>query len=202
MIRSFFKTRTVLIQSPLPSYTRTGFVYPSVRNRRNRPRLDIDSYDDPGLLCLHHHITAKMQKTQKGNHNNYEKRSEQRKKMRGLPKDSTDVRVSKTLSWLLRHGAKEEGLAMRPDGYVEVTDLVSLVLKAISGRGVANSFHRKLNNSRLRDLTLLKLQDIVKADLKNRYSLICESDIWLIRANQGHSMKVRSCLPILPHPPL
>lgn len=45
--------------------------------------------------------------------------------MRGLPKDSIDVRISKTLSWILRHGAKEVGLAMRPDGYAEVTDLVS-----------------------------------------------------------------------------
>jgi 2'-phosphotransferase len=45
-------------------------------------------------------------------------------KLRGLPKDSPEVRVSKTLSWILRHGAKSEGLAMRPDGYVKVTDLV------------------------------------------------------------------------------
>jgi hypothetical protein len=45
-------------------------------------------------------------------------------KLRGLEKDSPEVRVSKTLSWLLRHGAKGEGLAMRPDGYVKATDLV------------------------------------------------------------------------------
>ena len=45
-------------------------------------------------------------------------------KLRGLEKDSPEVRLSKTLSWLLRHGAKGEGLAMREDGYVKVTDLV------------------------------------------------------------------------------
>lgn len=125
MIRSVFKPFTVFIRTPLPSYTRTGFVYPSVRKRHNRPRLDIDSYTDPKLLSLTHHVTARMQKTLQGNNNSYEERNEQRKKMRGLPKDSIDVRISKTLSWILRHGAKEVGLAMRPDGYAEVTDLVS-----------------------------------------------------------------------------
>lgn len=45
-------------------------------------------------------------------------------KLRGLPKDSPAVRLSKTLSWLLRHGAQSEGLPMRADGFVKVTDLV------------------------------------------------------------------------------
>jgi len=48
------------------------------------------------------------------------------KPLRGHPKDSPEVRLSKTLSWLLRHGAKSEGLYMRPDGYVRVSDLVRL----------------------------------------------------------------------------
>lgn len=50
--------------------------------------------------------------------------SKQRTRLRGHPKDEEDVRISKTLSWLLRHGAKKEGLTMRPDGYVRVHDLV------------------------------------------------------------------------------
>jgi hypothetical protein len=45
-------------------------------------------------------------------------------KLRGLEKDSPEVRISKTLSWLLRHGAQGEGLPMRSDGYVKVVDLV------------------------------------------------------------------------------
>lgn len=48
-------------------------------------------------------------------------------KLRGLPKDSPEVRMSKTLSWVLRHGSQAEGLAMRPDGYVRVDDLVRSV---------------------------------------------------------------------------
>lgn len=46
------------------------------------------------------------------------------KPLRGRSKDSPQVRLSKTLSWILRHGAKLEGLYMRPDGYVRVSDLV------------------------------------------------------------------------------
>ena len=46
------------------------------------------------------------------------------KPLRGLAKDSPEVRLSKTLSWILRHGAKSEGLFMRSDGYVRVNDLV------------------------------------------------------------------------------
>jgi 2'-phosphotransferase len=45
-------------------------------------------------------------------------------KLRGQAHDSPDVRISKTLSWLLRHGAQGEGLKMRTDGYVKVDDLV------------------------------------------------------------------------------
>lgn len=47
-------------------------------------------------------------------------------KLRGRPQDSPEVRLSKTLSWVLRHGAQQEGLAMRSDGFVRVHDLVSL----------------------------------------------------------------------------
>ncbi len=44
-------------------------------------------------------------------------------KLRGRDNDSPEVRTSKTISWLLRHGAENEGLPMRSDGYVRVTDM-------------------------------------------------------------------------------
>ncbi|TFK88431.1 hypothetical protein K466DRAFT_488950 [Polyporus arcularius HHB13444] len=95
-------------------------------------------------------------------------------KLRGLPKDSHDVRISKTLSWVLRHGSQSEGLTMRKDGYVRVNDLLAL--------------------PKLRELNFDALQEIVKNDAKGRYSLVLEADpgggeSWWIRANQGHSMK-------------
>jgi RNA:NAD 2'-phosphotransferase (TPT1/KptA family) len=49
-------------------------------------------------------------------------------KPRGHPRDPPQVRFSKTLSWLLRHAAKTEGLAMRADGYLRVSELVTLLL--------------------------------------------------------------------------
>ena len=51
-------------------------------------------------------------------------------KLRGLEKDSPAVRLSKTLSYILRHGAQKEGIPIRPDGYVKVDDLVRGVSSA------------------------------------------------------------------------
>ena len=39
----------------------------------------------------------------------------------GLPRD---VQVSKKMSWLLRHGAEQEGLKLGDGGYVSVSDAV------------------------------------------------------------------------------
>ncbi|TFK25104.1 phosphotransferase KptA/Tpt1, partial [Coprinopsis marcescibilis] len=108
-------------------------------------------------------------------------------KLRGMERDSPEVRVSKTLSWLLRHGAANEGLPIRKDGFIKVDDVLNHPkLKAVS-------------------LGLNGLQDIVKADSKQRYSLIYEAEgegasaavpadesnegTWWIKANQGHSIK-------------
>jgi len=98
-------------------------------------------------------------------------------KQRGHPRDSPDIRISKSLSWLLRHGAEKAGLNIRQDGYAKVSDVLS--------------------NPMFRDVTFTHLQDIVKRDQKSRYHLLFEpqtsgsagADVWWIRANQGHSMK-------------
>ncbi|KAF9523353.1 KptA family-domain-containing protein [Crepidotus variabilis] len=133
----------------------------------------------------------------------------QSSKLRGMDKDSTEVRVSKTLTWLLRHGAQNEGLHMRADGCVRVTDILN---------------HPKVKSTGL-DLEALEL--LVKSNDKQRYDLICETregvvldttspapvavpavevgaegssvqspevppstkGIWWIRARQGHSIK-------------
>jgi hypothetical protein len=47
-------------------------------------------------------------------------------KPRGHPRDSPEIRISKSLSWLLRHGAEKAGLDIRQDGYAKVSDVVSL----------------------------------------------------------------------------
>jgi len=78
-------------------------------------------------------------------------------KLRGFDKDPPEVRISKTLSWLLRHGAQKEGLAIRKDGYIKVTDLLE---------------HPKLKSQ---GLNLDGVKAIVKADSKQRYDLKLES---------------------------
>ena len=40
------------------------------------------------------------------------------------PNDSPDVKASKALAYILRHGAEKEGLDMRSDGYLKLTDVV------------------------------------------------------------------------------
>ncbi|KAJ7777216.1 phosphotransferase KptA/Tpt1 [Mycena metata] len=81
--------------------------------------------------------------------------------------------MSRELSYLLRHGAKDAGLPIRSDGYVNVDALLR---------------HRSL-----RGLDFATLESIVAQDQKSRYHLIneggaAENDSWWIRANQGHSM--------------
>ena len=117
-------------------------------------------------------------------------------KLRGHPRDSPDIRISKSLSWLLRHGAEKAGLNIRQDGYAKVSDVVSPQLWAMVIRGAHRV--RQLSNPMFRDVAFTQLQDIVKRDQKSRYHLLFEpqtsesagTDVWWIRANQGHSMKV------------
>ncbi|XP_070070431.1 tRNA 2'-phosphotransferase 1 isoform X2 [Drosophila takahashii] len=88
------------------------------------------------------------------------------------PKQQLDVQLSKKLSWLLRHGAKTEGISIGSDGFVGVTELQE--------------------HPRYRSFTLEKLQEIASADSKQRYTLRWnpERGDHEIRANQGHSLAV------------
>jgi len=40
------------------------------------------------------------------------------------PNDSPDVAASKTLAYILRHGAEKEMLEMRSDGYLKLNEVV------------------------------------------------------------------------------
>lgn len=79
-----------------------------------------------------------------------------------------NVTVSKKLTWLLRHGDPEKtGLSMRPDGFVDVDEILKQV-----------------------GISFEKLCDIVKNDPKGRFRMISEHGKNLIRANQGHSLSI------------
>lgn len=125
-------------------------------------------------------------------------------KLRGSPRDNPTSRISKTLSYVLRHGAEQEGIAIRPDGFVLVNDLVCepLQFTCIYPQLTLCRYTRQLAKPKFRELDLETLQSIVKEDNKQRYHLVqlidqdgTPSD-WIIRANQGHSLKVVPFLPL------
>ncbi|KAF1979333.1 hypothetical protein BU23DRAFT_549336 [Bimuria novae-zelandiae CBS 107.79] len=117
------------------------------------------------------------------------------------PKDlPRKQQVSRKVSWLLRHGANQEGLKLGKGGYVGV--------------------HEALNTRSLTQLkvSFAELRDVVKTNDKQRFSMVLKERLekvseeeakkaaaeeasaegeeeedpskWMIRANQGHSIKV------------
>ncbi|NIR50683.1 RNA 2'-phosphotransferase [candidate division KSB1 bacterium] len=84
--------------------------------------------------------------------------------------DRKIVKISKFLSYVLRHRPKAIGLEMNPQGWVSVEDLLSAANKA----GVP--------------LNRCLLQEVVERNDKKRFSF-SENGRW-IRANQGHSIDV------------
>ncbi|KAI9597081.1 RNA 2'-phosphotransferase, Tpt1 [Syncephalis fuscata] len=89
-------------------------------------------------------------------------------------RDSPEVRLSKALSYVLRHGAIKEGISIRPDGFVAISEILSL--------------------PKFRSYTITDIRNVVVNNSKQRFTLCQEEDaidniaIWWIRANQGHSL--------------
>jgi len=94
-----------------------------------------------------------------------------RRRNRRHRNEDPSVYMSKRLSFYLRHGAKKAGIKIRTDGYVQVQDLL------------------KLNEFKRQNADFEKIKNIVDTNDKKRFSMKKEENIWLIRANQGHSIK-------------
>lgn len=82
--------------------------------------------------------------------------------------------MSKFISLILRHQPEIIGITLDEHGWAEVDELIAGV-------------------SKTRPLTMEMLEEIVRTDSKQRYSF--SGDKRLIRANQGHSVKVDVELP-------
>lgn len=80
------------------------------------------------------------------------------------------VKISKFLSYILRHNPDAIGVRMDEHGWVIVSELLSCMEKTEY------------------KITLDLLEEIVSEDIKQRYSF--NEDKSKIRANQGHSIKV------------
>eukprot|EP00002_Diphylleia_rotans_P003192 TRINITY_DN12169_c0_g1_i1.p1 TRINITY_DN12169_c0_g1~~TRINITY_DN12169_c0_g1_i1.p1 ORF type:complete len:205 (-),score=41.31 TRINITY_DN12169_c0_g1_i1:166-780(-) len=85
---------------------------------------------------------------------------------------SANIQASKALSSLLRHRAHEEGLPIRPDGFVSVQSVLA---------------HPSIARYRI---TWESLQDIVASDSKGRFSITLVDGAAFIRANQGHTIEL------------
>lgn len=91
--------------------------------------------------------------------------------------DSRPRQISTTLSWLLRHGAEEEGLRLSPSGFLCVSDV--LAIRAFRPMGV----------------TLAEIKRLVANDQKRRFTIFTEDESsdepsgYLIKANYGHSLR-------------
>lgn len=94
------------------------------------------------------------------------------------PQNDPDVKLSKALSWLLRHGAASEGVKISPDGYVRLSDVLDYFKH---GKGYNN-------------LKVEHIMHIVDSNDKKRFEVKQDIDgdkeekVWWIRATQGHSM--------------
>ncbi|XP_060218850.1 uncharacterized protein LOC132645714 isoform X2 [Lycium barbarum] len=94
----------------------------------------------------------------------------------GGGKDKIDA-LGRLLTRILRHMASELNLNMRNDGYVKVQDLLKLNLKTFA-------------NVPLRSHTIDDVKEAVRKDNKQRMGLLEENGELLIRANQGHTVKI------------
>jgi len=85
--------------------------------------------------------------------------------------------LSRLMSSVLRHRADKLNLNIRSDGYVAVKDLLNMNIKTRTGIP-------------LHCYTVDDFKEVVKRDNKQRFGLLEENNVLLMRANQGHSMKL------------
>ncbi|KAB5571422.1 hypothetical protein PHYPO_G00224800 [Pangasianodon hypophthalmus] len=91
---------------------------------------------------------------------------------RGNRDESRDVRLSKSLSYALRHGAAKMGLNMGSDGFILVDELLA--------------------HGQFRSFSLEDIERVVATNDKQRFKLQShpENGCLQIRANQGHTVQV------------
>ena len=85
-------------------------------------------------------------------------------------KSQSQVKLSKALSWLLRHNAESEGFTLQEGGFLPVADILK---------------HRRFTG-----FTIADVESVVQNCEKQRFGTKMGDDgRLLIRANQGHSIK-------------
>ncbi|XP_064602609.1 uncharacterized protein LOC135468340 isoform X2 [Liolophura sinensis] len=80
------------------------------------------------------------------------------------------ARLSKSLSWLLRHSAEDYGLTLMSGGFLPVEDV--LRVPAFQGYSISD------------------IKDVVINDDKKRFRLVLDHGSWKIKANSGHTISI------------
>lgn len=96
----------------------------------------------------------------------------ERRRRKDHGEEDKDVRLSKSLSYLLRHGASQMGVQMSSDGFIFLEDLLS--------------------HQQFRPYSVEDIKRVVETNDKQRFKLQShpENGRLQIRANQGHSVQV------------
>ena len=96
--------------------------------------------------------------------------SARQRDIRRRPEANTSkVRLSRSLAWLLRHNAESEGFTFLEGGYLRVEDV--------------------LRHQRFTGFTVTDVEEVVRDNDKQRFAIMAGDDgKLLIRANQGHSI--------------
>eukprot|EP01117_Protostelium_nocturnum_P017997 TRINITY_DN741_c0_g2_i1.p1 TRINITY_DN741_c0_g2~~TRINITY_DN741_c0_g2_i1.p1 ORF type:complete len:745 (+),score=250.81 TRINITY_DN741_c0_g2_i1:84-2318(+) len=92
------------------------------------------------------------------------------KRREGNKESDRSVQLSKSLSYVLRHGAEKLGLDLDKDRFVKVKDLMNL------------SDFAKGN------YTFEEIQSVVQNCDRKRFTLEERESVWYIKANQGHTI--------------
>ncbi|KXJ29944.1 tRNA 2'-phosphotransferase 1 [Exaiptasia diaphana] len=91
---------------------------------------------------------------------------------RSTGRDNPDVKLSKALSYILRHGAEKEGLVLHEGGFVFVDEI--------------------LQKKQFSKYTEENIRNIVDTNDKKRFALKTDDATGklMVRANQGHTLEV------------
>jgi len=101
---------------------------------------------------------------------------------RSRDNNSPDVQLSKSLSWVLRHAASSLGLQLSSDGYIPLQNILTLNHPRFCKGGKEGQ----------PKYTVEDVIRVVENNDKQRFRLEYKEKVLCIRANQGHSLKVKA----------
>lgn len=113
------------------------------------------------------------QNKSKDNNANSKRKRQNDKQRKGSNGKNSDVQLSKSLSWVLRHSAPSLGLRPTPDGYFSVEDMLSLKHPRFCNKGSSHNGGRKY--------TVDDIRRVVESSDKQRFRLEYKDNQYLAK---------------------